>query len=419
MSKGIYNYHGVQFGCDPELFLSTEVRKRKMIVGSEIVVPEGGHRLAYKNPSIVRDGAQVELHPQPESCRANQSNELSKIFTALQGLIDKTNKALGSDIKIDLTPVVKLTKGNLARLSADSRQLGCLPSENAYGRKHIQKDGTRYLVRAAGGHIHFGSAALQKNGAVNPLDFAKLCDLIIGNTCVLIDRSPHAALRRKVYGRAGEYRTPSHGFEYRTLSNFWLWNYKLFSLVMGLANSTFSIAQGKAGYEWITKCYPTYGYEKAYHADPMQWLFERADFTKIEKAINTNDFDLALETFDAVLVPFMQMTSTLAKGLSADKLDHFRDFYTKLREAELAGNPNPLTAWFPEDPVQHWINKGDGHGQGWETYASQWRTALALKKMSAVIQVPENKPAEQVPVPNPVKYDNFDHGIYVKIVETA
>ena len=82
---------------------------------------------------------------------------------------------------------------------------------------------------------------VQKALHEDPLLAVKILDIVVGNTCVIMDRAPSQVERRKVYGRAGEYRLPAHGIEYRTLSNFWLRSYQLTHLVFSLARFAINI----------------------------------------------------------------------------------------------------------------------------------------------------------------------------------
>src|SRR5688572_15182242 len=122
-----YNPHwSVTLGCDPELFVSREVgkvRKRQAIVGSELVLPEGGvgvyepgrppDSLGSSYGQLVRDGVQVELNPRQSSCRESESFYIQHCFRTLNEIVQAKAKELGQPLKIDMRPVVKLTQGDL------------------------------------------------------------------------------------------------------------------------------------------------------------------------------------------------------------------------------------------------------------------------------------------------------------------
>lgn len=420
MLRKIASNQAVLFGCDPEIFLTCEVgkvRKRKAVVGSEVVVPEKGIKIytagyegrkEYSLGEVVRDGVQVELHPIESSCRASQSNYLKTLFEALRDAVDAESKASGKDIKIDFSQVVKLSKGDLAMLSDAAKQLGCMPSLNVYGRPHIQKDGTKYLTRSAAGHIHLGSNVF-KDGTVDPKNMIRIMDVLLGNTCVMIDRNPAAAERRKLYGRAGEYRLPSHGVEYRTLSNFWLYNYKLYSFVMGMTKMAFSVAVNELTFKQYQRLNHLRHYpDTSYIYDAEKMLMGNVDLERIERAINTNDYDLAKRNFDEWVRPFIAQIDS-SYGIGGYSMANFDHFINKIRAAELAGEAEPLKIWFTEDPLKHWCNKPDGHGTGWESWLS---TAVERDRaklpegttITGVVEVPTVQTPEPYITPATMQY---------------
>jgi hypothetical protein len=218
---------------------------------------------------------------------------------------------------------------------------------------------------------------------------------LVGNTCVLLDRDPRAAERRQIYGRAGEYRLPDHGLEYRTLSNFWLRAYPLFSLVMGLSRLAVSVVyssygppqrlpivdaekSAKLGYDYFMvdpKIPHQYLYHTVEPSDFVSELLGAVDQASIVKAINENDFDLALENFKAVrgwlqtLEKFEALNVDNAWPLGNNVWDEFDYFVSK-----------GLNHWFHADPFTSWLprraknneignNSGwNGHGIGWEAF---------------------------------------------------
>ena len=363
-------YHSaIMLGCDPEIFLAREVgklKKRTRIVGSEAVIPVNGLLGPSSFSKLTRDGVQVELHPYQATCRANMSNDLSGLFQAL-----KTTLAKHQGIKVDFSQVVRLTKGDLMRISPEGRQLGCMPSLNAYGRKFIQKNGEKYRYRSASGHVHIGCTTFSAAKDEDMVRYVHIYDTLVGNTCVLLDRDPNAALRRKLYGRAGEYRRPAHGLEYRTLSNFWLLGYPLFSMVMGLAYQAARVAQSKSSISAVANHKPCGVWDVRLPPwDAETALMKDVDLTAIETAINTNDFDLALSNYQKWVRPFFDQVQSI-KGLQSSNLNNFDKFVAGVQK-------NGLKHYFPQDPLDHWTTKGDGHGKGWETFIDEF--ALKFKE---------------------------------------
>jgi hypothetical protein len=313
----------VTFGCDPEFFFE----KKGQIIGSEKVINlekglpvkldarKNGSCTSNTNASkFIVDGVQAELNPKPDTCRARLGNEISSCFRTLYETIKSD-----PELSINFLPTVKITKEELMSLNEKSRVFGCSPSKNSDKKSQnvvALKDPTKYKYRSAGGHIHLGTDSYSNVKCVmkEPARLVQIMDIIVGNTCVLIDRDPGNIERRKVYGRAGEYRTPPHGVEYRTLSNFWLRAYPLMSFVMSLSRVCVNI---------MASSIPGRDFERE--------LLSMVDMNKIRKAINTNDFNLAWSNFQSIK-PFLARTM-MENGdnfpLTINNLAQFEFFVSK------------------------------------------------------------------------------------------
>ena len=94
---------------------------------------------------------------------------------------------------------------------------GCEPDFNAWTKDVNPKPTPPHpLMRSAGGHIHVETTR-------NPLEVVRNMDLFLGVPSVLMD---DGEMRKQLYGKAGAFRAKSYGVEYRTLSNFWIFEDK-------------------------------------------------------------------------------------------------------------------------------------------------------------------------------------------------
>ena len=99
---------------------------------------------------------------------------------------------------------------------------GCEPDYCAWtGQINTKPEPPHKFMRSAGGHIHVET---QKD----PWRVVKAMDLFLGVPSVLMDSGEE---RKKLYGTAGACRIKSYGPEYRTLSNFWIFEDKLIDWV--------------------------------------------------------------------------------------------------------------------------------------------------------------------------------------------
>lgn len=327
----------VSFGADPELFL----QRNGKILGSEKVIPPQGLKSGtYSNALVIRDGVQVELNPYPSTNFRVLGRSIEIALELLQVHLRKLNEG----VSINWQEVVEVEQEELDSLSPQSSLLGCAPSKNWYGIYKISDEAKKSRVRSAGGHLHIG---LKRNYDA-PLaklykdreDLVPFFDIFVGNTCVLLDRDPLASTRRQVYGRAGEYRdenvadvetgtvAPHHGIEYRTLSNFWLRNYTLMSLVFGLANIAISAYA-----------------DEVLRAEVM----EVVHIGRTLKAINNNDAVLAAENFEALKPFLLRHLPPTGFPLRPDTVEKFSAFAQDIQI-------NGLGKYFDTNVVEAWLS---------------------------------------------------------------
>lgn len=342
-------HNGITMGADPEFFFTIKGKT----IGAEKILPKEGLDVNVYGKVII-DGIQAELNPKPSHCRAYVVDNISNCFKA----VAKTLKN-HPEVTAEFAQTVAITKEEMKSLAAENKQFGCTPSRNAYTEKTgIKiKDAAKYFKRSAGGHIHLGhnNNQLVKTAMENSRRMSQMLDIIVGNTCVLLDRNPGNLERRKNYGKAGEYRTPKHGIEYRTPSNFWLQSQELTSFVFGLARFAVNIMANTTETNDIEKT-----------------IRDKVNMRKIRKAINTNNFELAYENF-------RKIESTLLEIVPA-KIEEGKPIYDNYSYPITPDTINEfhyviktgVNHWFKEDPLKHWVNvyAGDknGHSGGWEKF---------------------------------------------------
>ena len=229
------NYYIGTSGCDPEFFAVDE--GGDLIPAFQYLPPkldgDGTPNLAYA------DGFAGEVTPYAVSC-------LQTLARGTQRLLVEANTSL--HVKF---PRAHLTLRNtfivpptLMEIASDEQvALGCMPSQNAYNLPPLLFENARLmLLRSAGGHIHFGLTSPPDGQRGAQIATAiRLLDAIVGVACVSLMERFDSPERRQFYGRAGEFRTPQHGLEYRVLSNAWLAHPYIFQLVFTLARRVASI----------------------------------------------------------------------------------------------------------------------------------------------------------------------------------
>lgn len=102
-------------------------------------------------------------------------------------------------------------------------EFGCEPDYNALtGRVNPKPKAADPGLRTTGGHVHLGYAdllpeelGLEQSQAI----MGVMCDYFLGLPSLLMDADDR---RRELYGKAGSIRKKGYGIEYRSLSNFWI-----------------------------------------------------------------------------------------------------------------------------------------------------------------------------------------------------
>lgn len=200
-------------GSDPELFLQGE----KGFVPAFKVLPS-----KKDSREIFWDGFQAEFTAIPSQCI---QTHISWIQRRLVQLIEKARKTDKTIFPMQ-GDVVEISGPTFSETSEEYVALGCDPSMNAYGSMgSIPADPRMLPFRFAGGHIHFGCKDFQESDdpVMLAMRFARDLDKVLAIWSVgAAANYEHTKRRRQYYGLAGEFRLPDHGFEYRTLSNFWL-----------------------------------------------------------------------------------------------------------------------------------------------------------------------------------------------------
>jgi hypothetical protein len=130
---------------------------------------------------------------------------------------------------------------------ADALLIGCTRESCAYLLEEIQPDESMFLktnLRSAGGHVHVGSPVLLQG--YNSVIAVRLLDLFLGVPALFLDGDPTSPKRKELYGKAGRFRQPDYGIEYRSLGNFWLSSPKLVEIVFDICEFVVSYMADKS-----------------------------------------------------------------------------------------------------------------------------------------------------------------------------
>lgn len=226
-------------GSDPEIFI---VNKENQVIPAFAFLPDKDQ--AKRNPyHIFWDGFQAEFNTSSGSCLDGFINSLRTNLSQLTQAAKKYDK----NARLTIMPTIDIPIHLLKESKEEHVQFGCMPSLNVYGMEGSKANGRDVMFRSAGGHIHLGLTADQKKRIP---EYVKALDAILGVACVSMFGAFDDPRRRELYGLAGEYRTPSHGLEYRPLSNVWMCHPTVSYIIYELARKVVSMVDSKLFHMW-------------------------------------------------------------------------------------------------------------------------------------------------------------------------
>jgi len=214
----------ITLGTDPELFLRDTrtggVYSAVGLIGGtkDKPIPMEGMAEGF---AIQEDNVMVEFNIPHASSGQRFARRVREGLLHINHVVRTTGLPLDLDI------------GACARLftheqlnNRQAQMFGCSPDFNAHQQGQpcspikpealVEEAGA---WRFSGGHVHLGYES-----AAPDFVAAALADVFLGLPSVSLDQQ---GVRRSLYGQAGRYRPTPYGIEYRSLSNFWIWDEQL------------------------------------------------------------------------------------------------------------------------------------------------------------------------------------------------
>lgn len=219
MKKNIIDLNQVTLGCDPEILLFSELENKHipaigLIGGTKnkpLPITQDGH-------FIQLDGVATEFNIPPCSTKEDYVKHINFVKNYINDTIAKPNNLVLSKSSSALFTDEQLN-------CKEAQEIGCTASIDPYGLIMSSPGAYQDNWRFVGGHVHCG---YNDHCEETSLLLSKVLDLFLGVPSVLIDKDN---TRRNLYGKAGEMRFTKFGMEYRSLSNFWIFQDKLIEWV--------------------------------------------------------------------------------------------------------------------------------------------------------------------------------------------
>lgn len=208
-------------GTDPELFLFSPLYNKYVpvcgLVGGtkEEPIPINEENKAY---SLQEDNVALEFTIPPAKSKSEFINSINFVKNYITETVLKP---------MELVPhYVASARFNDTDLDNPAAQhMGCSKSYDAWSFEEHRVDRSDYTLRTTGMHIHVGYDNPNDKASI---DIIRAMDLFLGVPSVLIDPDTE---RRKMYGKAGDFRMKKYGVEYRVLSSYFIQNDELIGWV--------------------------------------------------------------------------------------------------------------------------------------------------------------------------------------------
>lgn len=214
--------HKFMLGSDPEIFLADAAGALVAACGKI-----GGSksnpmplRMLGDGYAVQEDNVAVEFNIPPAS-----TPEELKLF--LKNTVDHLSEIVGQDHGLHFVNLSAASFPDSELEHPLAKEFGCDPDFNAWdmGKRNPRPKADDPNLRSCGGHIHVGYPFTSRGEAIRMI---QAMDKYLGIPSVLMDKGDK---RKLLYGKCGAHRLKKYGVEYRTLSNFWIFDDKLIEWV--------------------------------------------------------------------------------------------------------------------------------------------------------------------------------------------
>jgi len=200
----------ITIGSDPEAFLRN--RETKEIVSAIGLIPGSKYEPVSLHKEIGQGFFIQTDNVMVEWC-VPACNTAKELYDNIQKCIKYTNDIIPAELEVVLQPSAILDSKYLE--DDQAKTFGCEPSYNAWTYQMNKAPSNKTNLRTCGGHIHIGYENPNDDTSINLI---RALDLYLNIPSLILDSDKD---RKKMYGKAGEFRIKDYGVEYRGLSNYW------------------------------------------------------------------------------------------------------------------------------------------------------------------------------------------------------
>ena len=166
------------------------------------------------------------------------SGSKQEVITNFRNIFNNIqNKVLGQNYRLVSKAAHKFEKSQLE--SKESWEIGCSSSFDIYRSEIAPNQEFTDETRTTAGHIHMSRNDLEDFDIREKT--VKLLDAIVGTSLVIIGHDETSAARRKLYGKAGNFRFEKTRLEWRVPDSYYLRSPETTELVYDLIDYTLSL----------------------------------------------------------------------------------------------------------------------------------------------------------------------------------
>ena len=252
-------FDNVTIGSDPEVFICNT--KTKKVVSAIDLIP-GAKGAPYteglpEGYGLQTDNILAEFNIPP----VRDKNSFIHHIEFMKDYIRNFVKNINPDLDILCQASAKVPAKELKHPQA--KEFGCMPDYCIYHEgPNVVSSAKNTTLRSCGFHIHIG---YENPNIDTSLNILRYIDAYVGIPSILYDTDSE---RRKLYGKAGCFRLTDYGFEYRTLSSYWINDRTRLEFILG------QLSRALNGYLSVTSI---------------------PDRNTVQNIINNNDVDLATQ----------------------------------------------------------------------------------------------------------------------------
>lgn len=208
----------ILIGTDVEIFLRG-IHNKKLIPSWEVIANNKDNPYIFENSDLSNytmfiDNVALEFNIPPAR---NKAEFKRSIYIAISYIDDYlTDRCINVRMETDFM----VTLSEEQRNNIKSMEFNCNPDYNAWNNKYNPPVTNIGKHRFSGGHVHIGARFDSPDEVIR---LVKRLDYYLGLWSVSQCKDEEIE-RRKMYGRAGDFRPKLYGLEYRVLSNFWIFD---------------------------------------------------------------------------------------------------------------------------------------------------------------------------------------------------